>query len=173
MRGFALRDVVIGCVIVGTVLVFVETHLAGIQATSRGAFCQTNQRQIGIALNMYAADYDGRLPMDAGRFQGLIGATRPYMRNDSRYTCPETGRSAEMVPVGYRVPPLYAGRPIVGGWPDPYLHGLIAEPNRTILLFESPTDTGTEITPTYRHSGGAICLMLTGQTAWEEDLRPR
>lgn len=171
--GFTLRDVLIGCLCIGILVMLVEMQIQANRGTAGGAFCQTNQRQIGIALFMYAADYDGKLPISAGSFQGLVSSTSPYMRDDSRYRCPETANSPQLGTVGYRIPPLYAGKPIAGGWPDPYLNGQPADPNRTILLFESATDTGTQINPAYRHSGGAICLIMTGQTAWEQDLTPR
>ena len=172
-RGFALREVLIGSLIVGILVLFVETHLLSIRGTTRGAFCQSNARQVGIALFMYAADYDGKLPSNAGSFTGLVASTRPYLRDDSIYNCPETGTSPEMGPVGFRVPPRYVRLPITAGWPDPYLNGQTADPGRTILLFEAASDRSAQIDPVYRHSGGMVCLMFTGQSAWEPDLRPQ
>ena len=51
-KGFAIRDVLIGSLIVGIGLLFVETHLHVNQATWRGALCQSNARQVGVALFM-------------------------------------------------------------------------------------------------------------------------
>lgn len=167
----ALRNVLIGAVVAGTVLSLVETQMAGGHAVRRMAICQSNARQTGVALFMYAADYDGRLPASAGSFAGLVDSTRPYLRDNVRYRCPDMEAAIPANKGGFRVPPLYAGLSILGGWPDPYLGGRIAEPWSTILLFESDTDQGTAIVPAYRHSGGAVCLGLTGQSQWVRDLR--
>lgn len=166
-----LRDVLIGSLVVGITVLFVQNHLQINQAIYRGALCQTNARQVGMALFMYAADYDGKLPASAGSFAGLTSSTRPYLRDDSRFHCPQPGVTAQDRPVGFRTPGLYAGLPIAGGWPDPYLGGRAADPAHTVLLFESETDRSAAIAPSYRHSGGAVCLLFSGQTAWVQDLR--
>lgn len=171
--GFVLRDVLIGSLIIGITALFVENHLQTNRGIYRGALCQTNARQVGMALFMYAADYDGRLPNTAGSSAGLVAATRPYLRDDSRFHCPESGIKPQDTPVGFRTPALYVGLPIAAGWPDPYLQGRIADPAHTILLYESETDRGVDIAPSYRHSGGAVCLLFSGQTAWVQDLRPQ
>jgi hypothetical protein len=168
--GFALREVLVGILMFGIALVFVQAQLQGMQATKGGAFCQSNARQVGIALFMYAADYDGKLPANAGSFAGLVHSTQPYLRDDSRFHCPENSDAASQGRASFRVPALYAGRPIAGGWPDPYVKGQAAQPDHTILLYESAKDTNTAITPSYRHSGGAVCLMFTGQSAWVPNL---
>jgi hypothetical protein len=170
-RGVALREVMIACLIVGIIFLFAESELRGSRATLRGALCQSNARQVGLALFMYAADYDGKLPTSAGSFAGLVGGTRPYLRDDSRYHCPESGDSTQGRPVGFRVPLLYEGLPIAGGWPDPYVGSRIAEPASTLLLFETDMDRSVEIAPAYRHSGGAVCLALSGQAFWAANLR--
>ncbi len=172
-RGFTLRDVLIGSLIVGVTTLFVEIQVGSSHATARGALCQSNARQVGIALFMYAADYDGKLPSDAGSFIGIVNSAHPYMRDYSRFYCPETNTTSRSRKLGFRTPRLYAGLPIASGWPDPYLGGKIADPERTILLYESNTDEGAEVLPSYRHNGGAVCLLFTGQTCWEADLTPR
>ena len=166
-----LRELLIGGLTVVVIVVWAETELHGGHAALGGALCQSNARQVGIALFMYAADYDGKLPAKAGNFTGLIASTRPYLRDDSRYHCPVPGLSARNRPVGFRVPLLYQGLPVAGGWPDPYLARRIAEPDATVLLFETDTDEGAEIAPVYRHSGGAVCLTLSGQAMWAQNLR--
>jgi hypothetical protein len=172
-RGSALRDVLIGSLILGITILLVEMQMQSNAAIYRGALCQTNARQVGMALFMYAADYDGNLPASSGSFAGLVAGTRPYLRDDSRFHCPQTGVTAQDGPVAFRTPGRYAGLPAAGGWPDPYLNGRTADPAHTILLFESATDRGPEIAPSYRHSGGAVCLMFSGQSAWVQDLRPQ
>lgn len=171
-RGFLVRDVLIGSLIIGLCVVFVEMQWRGNRATWRGALCQSNARQVGLALFMYAADYDGKLPAAAGSFTGLVTAARPYLRDSSRFYCPETDAASGGRRLSFRTPALYAGRPVAAGWPDPYLGGQPADPARTILLYESNTDQGTAIEPSYRHNGGAVCLIFTGQAAWEQDLHP-
>ena len=169
---FVLRDILICSLIVGTTLLLVETQLRGSDAVWRGTLCQSNSRQVGMALFMYAADYDGRLPASAGSFTGMMTSARPYLRDDSRFHCPETGAAQSADSVGFLTPGLYAGLPIAAGWPDPYLGGKTAEPGSTVLLYEARSDRSTAIAPAYRHSGGAVCLLFTGQSFWVRDFRP-
>ena len=119
---------------------------------------------------MYAADYDGKLPPTAGSFVGIVHSTRPYLRDSSPYYCPENASTGTMK-LSYRTPALYAGLPIAAGWSDPYLRGQAADPARTVLLYESDTDRDARIAPSYRHNGGAVFLMFTGQAALLQNLR--
>ena len=168
--GFVLRDVLVCSLIVCVTLVFVDAHLRVNQAIWRGALCQGNARQVGMALFMYAEDFDGKLPAVAGSFNGIFNSTRPYLRDTSRYYCPALGGTSGSIKLGFRTPALYAGKSIAGGWPDPYLNGRPAAPWQTILMYESDTDQGTAIQPSYRHNGGAVLLMFTGQAAQQQKL---
>jgi len=163
-RGFALRDLLIGSLILGICVLFVATNMQVNQSIWRGAICQSNVRQVGVALFMYAADYDGALPPGAGTFMGLATSTRPYMRDASRYYCPNNDPTPGNRRLTYRTPARYAGLPISGLWPDPYLDGKPVDPERTILIYETYFDTDPAIRPAYRHNSNAICLLFTGQT---------
>ena len=163
-RGFALRDLLIGSLILGICVLFVATKRQVNQSIWRGAICQSNVRQVGVALFMYAADYDGALPPGAGSFRGLATSTSPYMRDNSRYYCPNNTITPGNRRLTYRTPARYAGLPISGLWPDPYLGGKPVDPERTILVYETYFDEDAAIRPAYRHNGGAICLLFTGQT---------
>ena len=54
---------------------------------ARQVCCQSNLRQIGTAIAMYAQDYDDRLPLSADMRQ-LEPAIYPYLRNRSIFCCP-------------------------------------------------------------------------------------
>ncbi len=63
---------------------------------ARQASCQSNMRQIGLAIMMYAQDYDETLPrfrLDYGgdssaRYLGFFDAAGPYTQNVDIYVCP-------------------------------------------------------------------------------------
>ena len=46
--------------------------------------CDNNLRQLSTAIQMYAEDYDERLPIKSSWGEGL----RPYVKKESVYTCP-------------------------------------------------------------------------------------
>ena len=75
--------------------------LAQARGKARGATCVSNLAQIGLAVHMYAEDYDGRTPLIRILFPTAIGAPegsitdplaapvvlRPYARNDQIFVC--------------------------------------------------------------------------------------
>jgi hypothetical protein len=49
----------------------------------------TNAKQIGLGMMMYAQDYDGNFPSPDGNLKEVVN---PYLKNDSLWNNPETGR---------------------------------------------------------------------------------
>jgi prepilin-type processing-associated H-X9-DG protein len=68
-------------------LAFLFPIFAKERHVNRPVSCASNLKQIGLALQMYAEDYEGRLP-DATTFMTAI---MPYLRNERCFHCPEDG----------------------------------------------------------------------------------
>jgi prepilin-type processing-associated H-X9-DG protein len=94
---------------------------------ARAASCESNLKQLALAEMMYVQDYDSHFPR-AGEYHKLIF---PYVKNEMVFQCPVGGTYAM----------------------NSKLSGLelktIAEPSRTILLF----DVDASGRPAYRHDG--------------------
>ncbi len=173
LRGFALKEVLIVFALIAVLALFFQHERSEDSSIHTAALCQGNMRQLGLSLYMYAADYDERLPIQAGSFAGLVSSTSPYLRDGSCFHCPAEGAETRSVhATSYRMPPLYAGLPITGEWPDPYLQQAPADPARTLLLFETTQDQEAQITPLYRHTGATVYLTLLGRPGMTLKLHP-
>src|SRR5690349_5450849 len=61
-RGFTLIELLVVGAIIGTLAGLLMPALSSAREKARCAKCMSNQRQIGLAVNMYADDNDGLLP---------------------------------------------------------------------------------------------------------------
>jgi hypothetical protein len=52
---------------------------------ARGTNCMSNLKQIGLAMHLYAADYDNRMP-DSN--EGILVLAAVYTKNQQMYVCP-------------------------------------------------------------------------------------
>jgi prepilin-type processing-associated H-X9-DG protein len=112
---------------------------------ARTASCQSNLKQVALALLMYAQDYDGRFPArDIDREGRMLDS---YCRNREIFYCPSaSGR------------PGYQFNRTLQGWS----RSLIPATAETMAIFES--DDGETVA--YRHSGGANFAFADGHVKW-------
>ena len=112
--------------------------------------CQSNLKQIGLALSLYARDYAGHFPP---RQDDLTPIVDRYLLDAECLTCPSVAvaGSSQSTP---------ARRPAVDYF---YRAGFCDDDDpRTPLAADS--DLG-------RHNGGAACLFADGHTKWFKDPR--
>lgn len=61
-RGFSLLDVMVSISVIAVLIGLLLPSFAKVNETARRMVCQSNIRQIGLGVVMYADDYDGYLP---------------------------------------------------------------------------------------------------------------
>lgn len=123
-------------------------HLACAREMSRQAACQSNMKQLGLGLLMYAYDNDARLP-PAAVWNWRI---EPYVKLPSLFRCPDV-----------TPPATYGANAVAGGV---YIER-VAEASQTVLLFEADTVVrsfygGKVDVARERHSGGSHFAFVDG-----------
>ncbi len=130
--------VVVGILAVLTAILF--PVFAKSREKARVSSCNGNMKQIALALEMYARDYDGYLPLAYG-WQDLVA---PYIQNKQVFECP-----ARTTPKPhYALSPYVAGRRIAE----------IADPDTTVMLYE----VGQGGQPIFPHNDGANYGFVDG-----------
>lgn len=115
--GFGLAFVAAGCIILAAILfpVFVQANLAAKQTETL-----SRMKRIGVALNIYLADFDGRFPPD----MSSAAAIQPAMRVYSRDVIYESLNPKSKEFLGNN---LLSGASAID----------VADPTRTVTLFDS------------------------------------
>jgi prepilin-type N-terminal cleavage/methylation domain-containing protein/prepilin-type processing-associated H-X9-DG protein len=79
-RGFSLIELLVVMAIVSLLVGMLLPSLQTVRETIRVAKCMNNMRQIGIALQTYSADYQGRFPsIGYGNLSGITGIWENYL----------------------------------------------------------------------------------------------
>jgi len=89
-RGFTLIELLVVIAIIAILAAILFPVFARVREKARQASCASNLRQLGLAFQLYASDYDGRLPSFDGGGCGhwWFDALEPYVRNAQVYGCP-------------------------------------------------------------------------------------
>jgi len=100
-RGFTLIELLVVIAIIAILAAILFPVFAKAREKARQASCQSNLKQIGLAIAMYAQDYDGRASMHTGGFgyPDLAQSERewwphriqPYVKNFQLLICPSYG----------------------------------------------------------------------------------
>jgi prepilin-type N-terminal cleavage/methylation domain-containing protein/prepilin-type processing-associated H-X9-DG protein len=94
-RGFTLIELLVVIAIIAILAAILFPVFARAREKARQAACQSNLKQIGLANQMYMADYDGRYLPNATRVAGITGngywwmiLAQPYIKNLQLVECP-------------------------------------------------------------------------------------
>lgn len=87
-RGFTLIELLVVIAIIAILAAILFTVFAQARAKARQASCQSNLKQVVLALLMYAQDYDETIPGARLPLDGWTGALLPYTKNEQIYVCP-------------------------------------------------------------------------------------
>ncbi len=159
-KGFTIIELLVVIAILALLAGLLFPIFTSARMASRKAQCTSNLKQIGVAFDLYASDWDGILPCPGGRYGDLsywdqegTGGIRPYLKERGRgesglLCCPAyTGRwQSKYSPRTYSMNE-YLRWPADIPYPQciKYLCGIpkrrIVQPERTILLYEGiPAD---------------------------------
>jgi prepilin-type N-terminal cleavage/methylation domain-containing protein len=110
-RGFTLIELLVVIAIIAILAAILFPVFAQAREKAREAACLSNVKQLGLALQMYAQDYDETLPNHAQDTEKFLAPNAPanwakglqsYVKNTQVFSCP----SAPMAPGDKPVPPL-------------------------------------------------------------------
>jgi prepilin-type N-terminal cleavage/methylation domain-containing protein/prepilin-type processing-associated H-X9-DG protein len=101
-RGFTLIELLVVIAIIAILAAILFPVFARAREKARTASCQSNLKQISLAVIMYSTDYDQTYPQNwTGNCSWGAGAdwmevTQPYSKNWTLYRCPSLTMSAPM-----------------------------------------------------------------------------
>jgi len=174
-HAFTLVELLVVVAIIGLLAAILFPVFFSAREKARQSTCLSNYHQIGLAIHMYASDFDDATPPDGGSFTGLIADCFPYTHDARIFDCPDDfDRLKERRDGTYRMASLYQGLPLSCGWHDPYTPAIIAKATTTTLAYEAEQDFAqSAITPTYRHGGGTQILLFDGHARWVKGFAPK
>jgi prepilin-type N-terminal cleavage/methylation domain-containing protein/prepilin-type processing-associated H-X9-DG protein len=196
--GFTLIELLVVIAIIAILAAILFPVFARAREKARQASCSSNQKQLGLAMLMYAQDYDGKFacisnyPNPAplvpakqgeGSWQAL-SYYYPYIKNDQVYICPSSGllcsygQIAGNTSLGGFCVPWYATPPLdkMGDASPRGISGtiVIAECNNVVFWDWAEADGGTMANGSLwnrlliPHNDGLNCTYADGHVKWQK-----
>ena len=100
--GFTLIEVLVTVTVMIILTFMLFAVFLGVREKGRRTICQSNLKQLAVAMQLYVQDSDERYATE-GRHYPMdnmwVSETLPYVKNRSIYTCPTQSRSSQ-APLG-------------------------------------------------------------------------
>ena len=181
-KGFTLIELLVVIAIIAILASILFPVFAQARAKARQASCMSNQKQLGIALEMYAQDADGvypawgtdgadpdATPPDVWTWDVVI---LPYMKNQHILLCASNSHRGAR---SYAMPRYvsaqardYIPNPAATvalfdkGWKNPGVRGDAAAEN----FFQTHGSTGNDLNMELWHNDGKNFLFVDGHVKW-------
>jgi prepilin-type N-terminal cleavage/methylation domain-containing protein len=164
-RGFTILELTIVIALIAVLAGILFPVYAASREFARGSNCRTNLHQIGIALRMYAADFDGRLPKEHNDYSPLV---HPYTNSRLFFHCnsdsASTLRIRTLTTPGAPGARVRSSRPVELGLAPPPASPLYTSYQlRGGLTLADPMDTPVAADWERLHAGAANVLYLSGE----------
>jgi prepilin-type N-terminal cleavage/methylation domain-containing protein/prepilin-type processing-associated H-X9-DG protein len=88
-RAFTLIELLVVIAIIAVLASLLLPALGKAKARARATKCLSNLRQVGLASQMYADDYDGRLPRSQHNRASWVGSLQGYLAGTNLHRCPD------------------------------------------------------------------------------------
>jgi len=177
-RGFTLIELLVVIAIIAILAAILFPVFARAREKARTSSCQSNLKQIGLAIAMYVQDFDERMPFSlngasaSGPFWALPQVCDPYIKNSQIWRCPsDANGSVDLTGAGlgrYSYSSNFALMPypaFLGGSGNPPALADIKNPPETVSMFDavsSGTFPSLTLSRVARHNEMCNVLLADG-----------
>ena len=116
--GFTLIELLVVIAIIAILAAILFPAFARARENARRASCQSNLKQVGIAFQMYAQDYDEAFPLTSFPSPGSSWTehTQPYIKSVQVYRCPSDASARWNAAVVPPATPPYTTSYVLNAW---------------------------------------------------------